>query len=143
MLAVTRHRVPVDEGAAFLATARSAVAALAACAGFRRATLGRATDDAGLWVLTTEWDSVGAYRRALSAYDVKVQAVPVLSTAIDEPTAYEPLLTVDGTGKVEARTRLAADAGSVGVGSASAPEVPVDLPPGRGHGTFGEGPAGR
>ena len=36
-----------------------------------------------------EWENVGAYRRALSAYDVKVGAVPLLSTAIDEPSAYE------------------------------------------------------
>jgi hypothetical protein len=28
---------------------------------------------------------------ALSAYDVKIAAVPLLSTAIDEPTAYEVL----------------------------------------------------
>jgi hypothetical protein len=32
---------------------------------------------------------VGSYRRALSAYDVKVTAVPLLSQAIDEPSAYE------------------------------------------------------
>ena len=40
-------------------------------------------------MLTTEWESVGAYRRALSAYDVKLTAVPVLSRALDEPSAYE------------------------------------------------------
>ena len=31
----------------------------------------------------------GAYRRALSAYDVKLDAVPLLSRALDEPSAYE------------------------------------------------------
>jgi hypothetical protein len=40
-------------------------------------------------VLTTEWENVGAYRRALSSYEVKVGAVALLSTAIDEPSAYE------------------------------------------------------
>ena len=48
-------------------------------------------DDPELWVLTTRWQNVGAYRRALSSYDVKVTAVPLLSRAIDEPSAYEPL----------------------------------------------------
>ena len=35
------------------------------------------------------WEDVGAYRRALSSYDVKVTAVPLLSRAVDEPSAYE------------------------------------------------------
>ena len=46
-------------------------------------------DDPELWVLTTRWQNVGSYRRALSAYDVKLTAVPLLSRAIDEPSAYE------------------------------------------------------
>ncbi len=32
---------------------------------------------------------MGAYRRALSTYDVKLAAVPTLSQALDEPSAYE------------------------------------------------------
>ncbi|HVQ89047.1 MAG TPA: antibiotic biosynthesis monooxygenase family protein [Actinomycetes bacterium] len=54
-------------------------------------TVGRATDDPRFWVLTSEWESVGAYRRALSSFDVKVLGVPVLSTAVDEPSAFEVL----------------------------------------------------
>jgi hypothetical protein len=38
-----------------------------------------------------EWENVGSYRRALSPYEVKLTAVPLLSLAIDEPTAYEDL----------------------------------------------------
>jgi hypothetical protein len=41
-------------------------------------------------VLTTRWHGAGSYRRALSAYDVKLTAVPVLGRALDEPSAYEP-----------------------------------------------------
>ncbi len=37
----------------------------------------------------TTWEHVGAYRRALSAYDVKLHAVPLLGRALDEPSAYE------------------------------------------------------
>ena len=42
-----------------------------------------------LWVLVTRWESVGAYRRALSAYDVKLHAWTTLGRALDEPGAYE------------------------------------------------------
>jgi hypothetical protein len=62
---------------------------LAGQAGHVRSRIGRNTDDPELWVLTTEWESVRAYRRALSSYDVKLAAVPVLSGALDEPSAYE------------------------------------------------------
>ena len=93
----------------------------------QRRDVGRATDDPTLWVLSSEWESVGAYRRALSAYEVRVAAVPLLATAIDEPTAYE-VLDDGGTGTPgEQRTRRAADADVVGVGEAAAPYVRTGL----------------
>ena len=52
---------------------------------------GNNVDDPSLWTLVTRWKDVGSYRRALSSYDVKVGAVPLLSRAIDEPSAYELL----------------------------------------------------
>ena len=39
--------------------------------------------------IVTEWDGVGSYRRALSRAEVKASAIPFLSYAIDEPSAYE------------------------------------------------------
>lgn len=57
--------------------------------GFIQGHLGRNLDDPDLWVLTTVWESVGSYRRALSSYDIKLGAVPTLSRAIDEPSAFE------------------------------------------------------
>ena len=57
--------------------------------GFVDGTVGRNLDEPELWLLTTRWENVGSYRRALSAYDVKLTAVPLLSRAIDEPSAYE------------------------------------------------------
>ena len=95
MLVVTRHQVPPGSEAAWLDRARAAVSALAQRPGYRSARIGRAVDDRGLFVLETEWEHVGAYRRALSGYDVKVTAWPVLGEALDEPTAYE-LLHADG-----------------------------------------------
>jgi hypothetical protein len=40
-------------------------------------------------VLQTTWEGPGAYRRALSAYDVKMRAWQLLGQALDEPSAYE------------------------------------------------------
>jgi len=128
VLVVTRYSVPPSDAGGFLQRARTALDALAAQRGYRSGRIGRATDDPALWVLATEWDGVGAYRRALSAYDVKVSAVPLLSQALDEPTAFE-LLAV-GPGEDEPATLAsgrAADAGTVGLGDASAPVVPTDL----------------
>jgi quinol monooxygenase YgiN len=89
VLVVSRFRVPLEEGEAFRGDLQQALDALAERPGHLGGTLGRNVDDPTLWVLTTRWEHVGAYRRALSAYDVKLRAVPLLSRALDEPSAYE------------------------------------------------------
>ena len=89
MLVVNRFRVPEREGERFREELADAHAALAACRGYVDGTVGRNVDDPTLWVLTTTWEHVGAYRRALSSYDVKLRAVALLGRAIEEPSAYE------------------------------------------------------
>jgi quinol monooxygenase YgiN len=89
VLVVSRFRVPVEDGEAFRAELDAARAALSERPGYVDGRVGRNVDDPTLWVLTTRWENVGAYRRALSAYDVKLRAVPLLSRALDEPSAYE------------------------------------------------------
>jgi len=89
-MVVNRFRVPVEQTEAFQGGLGAAHDALAACAGYVGGEIGRNVDDPALWVLTTRWANVGSYRRALSSYDVKLHAVPVLSRAIEEPSAYEP-----------------------------------------------------
>jgi hypothetical protein len=42
-----------------------------------------------MWSLVTRWENVGSYRRALSTNDVKMNVIPTLAQAIDEPGAYE------------------------------------------------------
>ncbi len=120
MLAVTRFRIPASESGAFLREARAALAVLSGRPGWRSGEIGRAVDDPELWAISTRWDNVGSYRRALSAHDVKMAAVPLLSRAIDEPTAFELLTESD-------ETAHAADAGTVGVGEAAAPAIRTDL----------------
>jgi hypothetical protein len=89
VLVVTRFRVEGPEES-FAAELRAALEVLAGQRGYVDGRIGRNLDDPSLWVLVTTWDGVGSYRRALSSYDVKLAAVPLLSRAIDEPSAYEP-----------------------------------------------------
>lgn len=70
-----------DAAPGFLDDARPAVALLAAQPTCRTARLARSTDEPALWTLTAEFDSVPAYRRALSPFDVRTVVVPFLSTA--------------------------------------------------------------
>jgi heme oxygenase (mycobilin-producing) len=123
VLVVTRFDVPEEGAGEFLSRAQAALAAFAARPGYLRGRIGRAADDPSAWVLTTEWTGVGAYRRSLSSYDVKVDAAPLLAQGRDEPSAFEVLVSDDGT----APSRRAADADRVGVGEASGPAV-TDLP---------------
>jgi quinol monooxygenase YgiN len=95
VLVVTRYVVPEEDATAFADQARPALDALRARPGCRSAVLGRAADDARLWTLTTRWDSVGSYRRALGSFEVKLHAVPLMYRAVDEPTAFEEILTWD------------------------------------------------
>jgi quinol monooxygenase YgiN len=89
VIVVNRFRVPAEDANAFRAALERAREVLSAQAGYGGGRIGRSVDEPVLWVLITEWDGPGAYRRALSSYDVKLAAVPTLSRAIDEPGAYE------------------------------------------------------
>jgi quinol monooxygenase YgiN len=91
VLVVNRFRVLEDDAVAFRADLESALEMLAQQRGYADGRLGRNVDDQTMWVMVTRWENVGSYRRALSSYDVKVGAVPLLSRAIDEPSAYEDL----------------------------------------------------
>lgn len=89
MIAISRFTVPEPDSDDFLARAETAVAALAAAEGFLTADLARNLDEPTLWTITTRWQNVGSYRRALGSYQAKMTVVPLLSMAIDEPSAYE------------------------------------------------------
>ena len=91
-MVISRFRVPAEQAEEFRVQVQAAYEALAARKGFVRGAIGCNLDEPDLWLLQTEWRDVGSYRRALSSYEVKMTAVPVLSMAIDEPSAYEPVL---------------------------------------------------
>ena len=104
MLVVNRFAVADDDQETFAERARAALTALAQRPGYVRGSLGRAYDDPEFWCLVTEWESVGAYRRALSAYEVKVNATPLLAQSRDEPSAYEELILADPGGPLRCVT---------------------------------------
>jgi quinol monooxygenase YgiN len=100
VLALNRFVVAADRTAEFTEQAHAALAALAARPGYRSGELTRALDQPDRWCLVTRWASVGAYRRALSAFDVKVSATPLLAGSVDEPSAYEVLAGAPPGGEV-------------------------------------------
>lgn len=89
MLAFSRFRVAPDAEASFLARAGAAVEFFRTRAGNRSAELVLNLDEADLWAIVSVWDDVGSYRRSFNGYDAKVVLVPLLSEAIDEPSAYD------------------------------------------------------
>ena len=89
MIAIARFELPLSQADQFRAELEAVNAVLSKAAGFIRGTVGKNLDEPTLWVLTTEWENVGSYRRALSSTRAKLEAIPVLARAIDEPGAYE------------------------------------------------------
>jgi heme oxygenase (mycobilin-producing) len=122
-LVVTRFAVAEQEADRFLARATDALDALANCRGYLRGRLGRAVDDPTAWLMATEWDGVGSYRRALSVYDVRVRASPLLAESRDEPSGFEVLLAGDAAGTVlVSGSDRAPDAATTGPGRAAPPD---------------------
>ena len=86
--------------------------------------IGQSTDDLELRTIATRWTNIGAYRRSLSSFDVRVTAIPLLSTAIDEPSSYELVHVRTTEGFVEAPSGLAADSEATRLGEAAGPDIP-------------------
>lgn len=111
MLVVTRLRTPSAPGGGPDAVAEEelragllqALAILADKPGYVTGGVGRNVDDPGLWVLTTHWENVGSYRRALGSYEGKMHIQPLMVHALDEPSAYE--VVEEGTDLNESHPR--------------------------------------
>lgn len=100
MLAVTRLRVPAEvtagvpgDVAGTEARLLGVLDLLAARPGFLTGRVGRSVDEPALLMLVTEWSGAGAYRRALSAYDVKVAFADLMAYVVNEPSAFEVVAT--------------------------------------------------
>ncbi len=89
MIAIARFELPSAQAAEFRVELEKVRDVLAEAKGFVSARIGQNLDEPTLWVLTTEWENVGSYRRALSSTRAKLEAIPILARAINEPGAYE------------------------------------------------------
>lgn len=87
MLSISRFR---SDDPAFEERARPVADWWAQRPGCLSLELVRNLDDPTLWALVGSWESVGAYRRSFNGYDAKMMLTPLLSTAIDEPSAFLP-----------------------------------------------------
>jgi hypothetical protein len=95
VLALIRCRVPEADGDAFLVAVRATLAELAMRPGFVRGAVGRALDDGTQWVLSSEWETVGGYRRGLSAYEVKAALAPLMAYVDNAPSAFDVVAALD------------------------------------------------
>ncbi len=94
MLLVCRFEIDEESTDGFLERAEHALGLLTAGAGCLSAELARAADQDRSWVLVARFESVSAYRRAMSGVEVRQSVVPLLSEArIDDPAAHEVLVS--------------------------------------------------
>lgn len=126
MLLVCRFRPSgPDERAALVERSRRALQLLGEQPGCIDATLAQATDDPDAWVLLARFESVAAYRRAMSPFPIREHVAPLLADALaDEPSVYEPRLLAAGGAVDEPTSLIAEDAGTVRLGEASGPSTP-------------------
>ncbi|GAA3857735.1 hypothetical protein GCM10022243_24150 [Saccharothrix violaceirubra] len=121
MLLACRFTVAEADASAFTDRVAKALALLTAQPGVRAGRLTRSTDQHDLFLLTVEFESVPAYRRALSPFEVREAVVPLLSTAHPEPSAFEPLLDAESGDVRQSESLVAADAFTVRLGEAAGP----------------------
>jgi hypothetical protein len=124
LVVMNRFRVPEHETAQFAEDSRVALATLAESVGFIDGLIAASTDEADLRMITTRWVNVGSYRRALSRFEVKMSAIPLLSKSVDESSAYEAVHFIANGQASNLNSGRAADADEIGLGHASAPSVP-------------------
>lgn len=92
MLLICRFAVERAAAREFTIRARRALGLLTARPGCLDGQLGRSPDDVTRWVLAVRFESVDAYRRALSPFEVREHVIPLLSEALTgEPGGYEVL----------------------------------------------------
>jgi quinol monooxygenase YgiN len=101
VISISRFRVPAGDPS-FSDAAAAAVARFAASAGCEGAELVRNLDEPGLWAIVSRWTDVGSYRRAFNGTEAKLVLIPLLSRAVDEPSAYDDPSAV---GENEPRSR--------------------------------------
>ncbi len=111
MILICRFVIDAAGTEGFLTRARRALGLLSAQQGCLGGQLGRSPDDVTRWVLTVRFESVVAYRRGLSVFEVREHVVPLLAEALTgEPGSYEVLATAQAGAVTDHGSLLAPDA---------------------------------
>jgi hypothetical protein len=111
VILICRFAVEPARAGDFLTRARRTLRLLTAQQGCLGGQLGRSPDDTTRWVLAVQFESVVAYRRALSVFEVREHVVPLLSEALTgEPGSYEVLAAAEGGAVTDHASLLALDA---------------------------------
>ncbi|HET9255075.1 MAG TPA: antibiotic biosynthesis monooxygenase [Pseudonocardiaceae bacterium] len=111
MILICRFAIDPAQASDFLTRARPALGLLTAQRGCVSGQLGRSPDDVTRWVLAVRFESVVAYRRALSVFEVREHVVPLLSEALTgEPGGYEVLADAHGGVVTDHSSLLTSDA---------------------------------
>ncbi|MEI6108633.1 MAG: antibiotic biosynthesis monooxygenase [Actinomycetes bacterium] len=85
----------VLEVAIWSARAQDALQVLQLQPGFLRASIMHSADETRLYLVQTDWQDVGSYRRALGSMEAKLGVWPLLADMQDEATAFEKLLEMN------------------------------------------------
>lgn len=86
---ITRLRAPEGREAEIRQGLREALTIFASKPGYLGGDVGRNVDEPDLWAISTRWQNIGSYRRALGSYEAKMHIQPLMMHALDEPSAYE------------------------------------------------------
>lgn len=112
MLLISRFTVDPAVAQNFVLRAHRALGLLTAQRGCLGGQLGRSPDDITQWVLVVRFDSVVAYRRALSPFEIREHVIPLLSEALtSEPGGYEVLAVAQGGAVADHASLLTTDPG--------------------------------
>ncbi len=82
-------------------TARDALEILQRHSGFISANIFHSADEPQHYLVQSDWQDVGSYRRAMGSMDSKLGVWPFLADVQDEVTAFEKLFTMDSNSTVE------------------------------------------
>jgi quinol monooxygenase YgiN len=114
VLLISHFAVDPAEAENFVTRGHRALSLLTAQPGCLDGQLCRSPDDTTRWVLVVRFDSVVAYRRALSPFEIREHVIPLLSEALtSEPGGYEVLAAAHDGAVADHGSLLATDAGAV------------------------------
>jgi len=84
----------------------------------------QSVDSVEQMLITTRWQDMGSYRKAMSAYEVKEKVIPFLSRARDDDSTFEVLVAAHADDVRTYESGLSADADRTSLGTAGTPSAP-------------------